>query len=418
MQQAVSPNPAPCATLKRVLIVEDDDSVARIYRRVLENPDYHLTQASNGAEALSLFDKTPFDAIVSDLVMPGMSGVELLKSVRERDREVPFVIVTGRPAVESAITAVECGALRYLLKPVPPHVLRDTVAHAVGASDRNRVARRPLPRTPESLLGESSFFRTEADFREALESLYMIYQPIVRPSRGGVIGYEALVRTGNPRLSQPPELLEAARRVGGFGEFGRRVRRAVAADLVKFPTDALLFVNLHTRELLDEALYSETNPLRKHAGRIVLELTARGYLDNVQSRVEALRKRGFLIALDDVNAGYAGLSRLVGLDPDFVKVDPELVRGIDTDGSKRTLVASLLSACRDLEIELVCEGVETESEARQLSEIGVDLLQGYFFAWPQRSFPRGERKRLELSLEELASLSKPTWRRGRDSQHH
>src|SRR3990172_8256752 len=67
-----------------------------------------------------------FDAIVSDLVMPGMSGVDLLKSVRERDHDVPIVIFTGRPAVESAITAVECGALRYLVKPVLPQELRET----------------------------------------------------------------------------------------------------------------------------------------------------------------------------------------------------------------------------------------------------------------------------------------------------
>ena len=92
----------------------------------------------------------------------------------------------------------------------------------------------------------------------------------------------------------------------------------------------------------------------------------------LKSRAEARQtalERG--IALDDLGAGYAGLSQLIGLEPDFVKVDRDLIRGIDTDCSKRTLVKSIVSACHDLEIELVCEGVESASEARSLLAMGV-----------------------------------------------
>ena len=126
--------------------MEDDDAVASLYGRVLGNPDYRLYRAANGEEALSLVAETPFDAIVSDLVMPGMSGVDLLKSVRERDRDVPIVIVTGRPAVESAITAIECGALRYLVKPVLPRELRETVARALEVHEAVRLSRRSRER--------------------------------------------------------------------------------------------------------------------------------------------------------------------------------------------------------------------------------------------------------------------------------
>jgi DNA-binding NtrC family response regulator len=121
-----------------VLIVEDDDAVARLYDRALRNPDYDLYRAASGEEALSLWAETPFDAIVSDLVMPGMSGVDLLRSVRERCDDVPFVIVTGCPEVESAIRAVECGALHYLVKPVLPGDLRETVARALDGNDPKR----------------------------------------------------------------------------------------------------------------------------------------------------------------------------------------------------------------------------------------------------------------------------------------
>jgi EAL domain-containing protein (putative c-di-GMP-specific phosphodiesterase class I) len=382
----------------QVLIVEDDDAVASLYGRILAGGDYRLYRAANGAEALSLVARTPFDAIVSDLVMPEMSGVDLLRSVRERDEDVPFVIVTGRPAVESAISAVECGAFRYLVKPVLPRELREIVARAVEVNHARRLARRPAadPRTAD--------LRSECDegaFLEALQDLYMVYQPIVLPRRRTVLGYEALVRTRHGRLSDPQALLDAAARFGGFEKLGRSVRRAVAADLEKLPGDSLVFVNLHAEELLDEALYSDGNPLRGHAQRIVFELTEQGHVDGAARRIEALREGKFRLAVDDLGAGYAALSLLVGLRPDFVKIDRDLVRGVDSDASKRALIGSIASACRELDIQVVCEGVETAAEGRTILAAGVDLLQGYFFARPQASFTPDDRRRFELRMSEL-----------------
>ena len=397
-QQCTSPNPTAGSTPRRVLIVEDDDAVASLYDRVLRNPEYHLSRASSGEEALSLCAEGRFDAIVSDVVMPGMSGVDLLRSVRERDEDVSFVIVTGRPAVETAITAVECGAMRYLVKPVLPGDLRETVARALEVNESKRLSRRARRSAAES---ETEATNTERDFLEALESLYMVYQPIVRPSQRLVFGYEALVRTRHPRLSQPREFLEVAARVGGFQKVGRAVRRAVAGDIQKLPEDSLVFVNLHAEELSDDALYSEDNPLLKHAGRIVLELTEQGQVEGMEGRIAALRERNFRIAVDDLGAGYAALSLLIGLDPDVVKIDRDLVRNVDCDPSKKALIASLADVCGQLEIALVCEGVETEAEARCLLEVGVELLQGYFFAKPQISFTPEERKKHVFYMEQL-----------------
>ncbi len=401
VQRSTSSNPAAGAAPKRVLIVEDDDSVAGLYDRVLRNPEYRLFRASNGEEALSLWAEAPFDAIVSDVVMPGMSGVDLLRSVRERDEDVSFVIVTGRPAVESAITAVECGAMRYLVKPVLPRDLRETVARALEMNESKRLSREARRCAAES---ETDASNAERDFREALTSLYMVYQPIVKPSQRTVFGYEALVRTRHPHLSQPREFLDAAARVGGLPEVGREVRRAVAEDLQKPPEDSLVFVNLHAEELLDDALYSGDNPLLEHSGRIVLELTEQGRVEGIEERIAALRERNFRIAVDDLGAGYAALSLLVGLEPDVVKIDQDLVRGVDCDASRRALIGSLADVCGQLEIALVCEGVETEAEGRCLLEVGVELLQGYFFAKPQISFTSEERKRLVFRMEKLRSI--------------
>ncbi len=400
-QAAVSANPTAGSMQKRVLIVEDDDSVASLYCRALGLPDYLLYRATNGEDALCLLENNSFDAVVSDLMMPGMSGVDLLKSVRNHHNDVPFVIVTGRPAVESAITAVECGAFRYLVKPLLLQELREAVAHAVEAHEVKQLSKGAHP--PPAEIAEGRSTENDSDFRDALETLFMAYQPIVKPSLGSILGYEALIRTRPARYSQPKEFLEAAARRGALKEVGRRVRRAVAADLEKLPSESLVFVNHHVEELFDPALYSDANPLRKHARRVVLELTEQGQLAGVEARAAALRNRGFLIAVDDLGAGYSSLSLLAGLKPDFVKIDRDLVRGVDMDSTKRTLIASLATACRELRVELVCEGVETEGEGRALLEIGVELLQGYLFARPQRSFSPDERLLAALSTKKLVS---------------
>ena len=145
-------------------------------------------------------------------------------------------------------------------------------------------------------------------------------------------------------------------------------------------------MNLHGKELMDEALYSGANPLREHAARVVFELTEQVRIDGMDGRFRTLRHQGFLLAIDDLGAGYAALKQLVELEPDFAKIDMGLVRHIDFDSSKRMLVSSLVSVCRKLDVQLVCEGVETEGEAKCLLSIGANTQQGYYFSKPQPSF--------------------------------
>jgi len=117
----------------------------------------------------------------------------------------------------------------------------------------------------------------------------------------------------------------------------------------------------------------------------VLELTERAPLDSVpdlRTRVGRLRDLGFRIALDDVGAGYAGLSSFTALQPEIAKLDMSLVRGIDTDPVKRTLVASMARLCKDLGILVVAEGIETAAEYDAAIASGCDLLQGFWIGVP------------------------------------
>ena len=112
------------------------------------------------------------------------------------------------------------------------------------------------------------------------------------------------------------------------------------------------------------------------------------HFDDVPARVSVLRFQGFRVAIDDLGAGYAGLTSFATIEPDFVKLDMSLVRNLHTSSVRRRLVGSVLDACRDLGTGVVAEGIEGRDELRALHEMGCELFQGYLFARPSASFER------------------------------
>ena len=206
-------------------------------------------------------------------------------------------------------------------------------------------------------------------------------------SKRNTFAHEALVRNEEPTLRSPPDLFEAAERLGRLEELGRTVRDRVAQTLDLHPVSGLLFINLHAMELADDRLIASDAPLSRHAERVVLEVTERAPLEQIRdatSRVAQLRSLGYRIAVDDLGAGYAGLTSFAHLEPDVVKVDMSLIRGIDLSPMKQKLLGSIVGLCRDLGIEIIAEGVETPAERDALVRVGGDLCQGYLFARPEK----------------------------------
>ena len=373
----------------RILVVDDEPGLRAAYVRILSAAGFSVDacEAADGVvERLRRGER--YLVIVTDLVMPGMDGIDLLRTVRQFDAEVPVVILTGRPSLRSTIAAVEHRSFRYLLKPVTPLVLGETVRAAAAMYRLAVLKRRALE------VCENDGWRTEAGslaelFDSALQQLFMVYQPIVSVA-GESFGFEALVRTGEASFTGPDQLFAAAERLGRVQELGRSIRLRVSSEIAKAPADSVLFVNLHASDLTDPELYSAESALSRHASRVVLEITERKSLDgiaDVKARLSELRKLGYRIAVDDLGAGYAGLSCFTALEPDIVKLDMSLIRGLDASPRKRALVKSMIQVCQhDLAIQVVCEGVETAAELGVLAEIGATLLQGYLFARPQREF--------------------------------
>ena len=121
----------------------------------------------------------------------------------------------------------------------------------------------------------------------------------------------------------------------------------------------------------------------------MLEVTERASLlkmGDVRARVAELRALGFRIAIDDLGAGYAGLSSFAALEPEVVKLDMSLVRDVDRTLTKQKLVRSMTSLCKELGIAVVAEGVETVGELECLLDLGCDLFQGYLIGRPSKPF--------------------------------
>jgi EAL domain-containing protein (putative c-di-GMP-specific phosphodiesterase class I) len=378
--------PADTSSRGRVLVVDDDVPTARGFGRILTSAGFTVTLAHDGTEASKIARAQSFDAILSDIAMPGMNGIELLRAVREHDLDVPVILITGGPAIESAVEAMEYGALLYLIKPIEAQQLEEVITRGVRLHQMARIKREALElfHIDNKSLGDRAGL--EARFENALSTLWVAYQPIVSWSAQHVFAYEALVRNKEPTLRSPPDLFEAAERLGRLQELGRTIRDRVALTADELPTGSLLFVNVHAMELDDDSLFSAGAPLSRHAKSVVLEITERAPIERIRdvgNRVAQLRALGYRIAVDDLGAGYAGLASFAHLEPEVVKVDMSLIRGLDRSPMKQKLLSSIVALCQELGIQMIAEGIETEAERETLVALGGDLCQGYLFARPQ-----------------------------------
>lgn len=372
-----------------VLLVDDDPGVLRSLRRMLTSQGHRVVCAEDGRVVPELIRRQPFDAIVSDVGMAGLDGFGVLREAHAHDPDLPVVLVTGGGSLDAAIRALDAGAHRFLLKPVDPDVLQTAVRAAVAHRREALAARRAKELAAEMERAAATCARLSDDLSRAIDGLWMAFQPIVRWSDRSLFGYEALVRSAHGPMSRPDEILKAAEQLGRLGGLGRAIHQSVARAARAAPPETPIFVNLHPWDLRDEALLAPGSPLAQIAGRVVLEITERASLENVPDlcpRIAALRRQGFRIAVDDLGAGYAGLTCVADLAPDIVKVDMSLVRAIDRDPTRRRLVRAIVELSVELGIRTVAEGVETVEERDVLAGMGCELMQGYLFARPAPAF--------------------------------
>jgi EAL domain-containing protein (putative c-di-GMP-specific phosphodiesterase class I) len=228
----------------------------------------------------------------------------------------------------------------------------------------------------------------------------MAFQPIVDARTRSIYGYEALVRTAEGGGAAEvlarvrPELLYRfdqtcrVKAIATAAKLGLKERLSVnffpnavyqaatcirltllAAERCGFPPENLIFEAAESEEVIDQA--------------------------HVSDIFNDYRSRGFLTAIDDFGAGYAGLSALAKFQPDLIKLDMNLIRGIDGDPVRRSIISAVCTMARELGCGIIAEGVETKAEYKALSDMGIALFQGFLFGKP--------------ALERIEPVSEAVW---------
>jgi len=219
------------------------------------------------------------------------------------------------------------------------------------------------------------------------------FQPIVDVNAREVISYEALIRgPGNESAYQILKQVPAERLL----IFDQKARVEAIVLATRLGIDCNLNLNF-----IPQNLHSSTTSIlstleaanRSHLAieRIVLEVTE-GEIIADQTRfadhINEYRGLGLKVAIDDFGAGYSGLNLLANFQPDQIKLDLTLVRGIESHGPRQAIVRAIGQVCSDLGIDVIAEGVESGAEYTWLAAEGVRLFQGYLFAKPAfESFP-------------------------------
>lgn len=217
----------------------------------------------------------------------------------------------------------------------------------------------------------------------------MAFQPIIDTRAGRIFGHEALVRgTAGEGAGSILSKVDADNRYW----FDQQCRvRAIELAARLFPTEDRPKLSIN---FLPNAVYEPRACIRQTletAGRvgfppedIIFEFTENEPLDTAHLLriLTTYKEIGFKTAIDDFGAGYAGLSLLSTFQPDIVKLDMDLIRGIDADPARRTIVTNILRMLDELGVTALCEGVETEAEFDTLKGMGAYLFQGYYFGKP------------------------------------
>lgn len=248
----------------------------------------------------------------------------------------------------------------------------------------------------------------------AQSGLHSLFQPIVCLSERRILGYEALSRgPSNSPLHSPINLFAVARQAGRLTELEVACRESACRRFSQQNLEGKLFLNVSPESLLEPQYQSGRTLKMLHElgvppSRVVIELTEQTPTDDFQLLFNALhhyRDMGFSIALDDLGAGYSSLRLWSELRPDYVKIDRHFIDGIHLDAVKREFVGSILQIARASRAQVIAEGIELAEELKVLTEMGVDLVQGYLLGRPQEQAARDVQGMLGQPVQALQSLN-------------
>jgi c-di-GMP-specific phosphodiesterase len=381
------------APLSYILLVADLDRLRRL-NEALGHERADLVLAALGSRLVAAFPRDALLARVGEdefaILTPdfGRSPAELARSVLEQPLRVAGfdiypTLTIGQVRAEGGEDAPEVAEL-----------LRRAELDLESGKGSRRASSTPVKATETDGLSRLAL---EADLRGALMrgEIVPYYQPVVRLSTGAISGFEALVRWRHPRrgLVMPDEFLALADEMGLLLDIGAHMLETSARQLATWRRahraagELSVSVNLSTVEVDRPHLVDDVARILRDTGlppgALKLELTESDIMRDPERAAKiltALRKAGAGLALDDFGTGFSSLSYLTRLPFDTLKIDRYFVKTMATSEGSAKIVRSVVNLGRDLDLEVVAEGVENVGMARRLLQIGCDYGQGFGYA--------------------------------------
>ena len=345
---------------------------------------------SSGAdESLARIGGDEFTVVLDDIGGPS-DAVRVAERIQGR-LAIPFLVNKQEMVVSASIGI----ALSTTARSAAEEVLRDAEI-AMYRAKRAGKARCEVFDTAMYVTAVQRL-RLETDLRKGLERGELInhYQPIVWLQGGTIAGFEALVRWRRPQgLVAPGEFLPVACETGLINAMNKVLLRQACAQLRSWQTEfpaqppLVMSVNISPPEFgrpeLPAAIRSTLQQSGLQSGSLqleVMETIAMGDAEaaDVLAKFKAL---GVRLSIDDFGTGYSSLSRLQRLPVDSLKIDRSFISGMDRDKEALEIVRIIVTLAHNLGLKVVAEGVETAEQAKQLTELGCELAQGYYFARP------------------------------------
>lgn len=363
----------------RVLLVDDEVLIARAYARALTRQGLETICVADAASAVGALRAHTFDAIVCDIGLPDHNGMELLRHVRNSDPDLPLILVTGTPCLETAMEAVTLGAFRYLVKPISNASLVGCIAQA----RRTRHVARLREQTLQTASGApSNDTELSLALDRALEPLWIAYQPLITWPHRSIMGYQALVRSDEPSLSLPSPLLRAAESLGRTQQLTLAVHRSVARTARALPVRTRILLPTTANDLVETEFCSDDSSLGPVAKRITLDIANAAALATgpvVQKQRQKLIERGYYLALTGCDQSPLKISHLEALHPQVIKY------ALDSGEKKPSRgLRDALDWCRCQGAKLVITGVERPDERDALAALGCQSFQDCLFDPPGR----------------------------------
>jgi EAL domain-containing protein (putative c-di-GMP-specific phosphodiesterase class I)/CheY-like chemotaxis protein len=374
----------------RVLLADDEEEVLDVMSDLMaSDPEIDVVgRARDAKQAIDLARSAGPDVALVDVRMPGGGGAVAARGIRRDSPPTRVVAVSADAHPEAVLAMLDAGATGYVGKEEPVEQILRAVHRAVDGKASLAVS--SIASTIEHLV-ERGADRTTRDRRvvadrivRAIEGpgLDVVFQPIVDLSDGDVAGLEALARfRGMPRHRSPEAWFAEAASVGLLDELEIAAIELAMSHVDRIPDGTYLSVNLSPGTICSEELLGV---LGTQAHRVMLEVTEGPLADEERAAatLRSLRELGVKVAVDDVGAGYAGLSRVVVLSPDFIKLDRSVVAGVATDPFRRSLIQRMVSFSTDVGIGVIAEGIETQADLEELRALSVPFGQGFHLGRP------------------------------------